>query len=75
MTRPDGPTPGDAEIDEQATSRAEPLPEEVAAGDDGDRRSGAAVILRESEVREAGAAGGDAAGDAADEHRHSDEGV
>ena len=65
MTSPD---------DEQA-GRAVPLPEEVAAGDDGDRQDEAAEILRESEERVAAATTGEAPGDAADEHRHSDETV
>ena len=69
-------TPDDAaQLDEQIAARAKPLPEEVAAGDDGDRRSEAAEILRESEERVTGASAGEAPGDAADEHRHSDEGV
>jgi hypothetical protein len=61
--------------DDQVAGRAEPLPEEVAAGDDGDRRDEAAEILRDSEERVATAAAGAAPGDAADEHRGSDEGV
>lgn len=65
----------DSELDEQVTTRAEPLPEEAAAGDDGDRRDEAVEILRDSEERIAAAAAGDAPGDAADEHRASDEGV
>ena len=70
MTGPDDP-----ELDEQVAMRANPLPEETAAGDDGDRRPEAAEILRESEERIAGAAAGSAPGDAADENRPSDEGV
>ena len=62
-------------LDEQAATRAEPLPEEVAAGDDGDRRGEAAEILRDSEERIAEATAGDAPGDAAEENRASDEGV
>ena len=69
MSAPDGP------LDDQAATRAEPLPEEVAAGDDGDRRLEAEQILRDSEERIAAAAEGDAPGDAADENRESDEGV
>lgn len=61
--------------DEQAAGRAEPLPEEVAAGDDGDRRDEAAEILRDSEERVAAATAGVAPGDAAEENRRSDEGV
>ena len=68
MSAPDGPP-------DQAATRAEPLPEEVAAGDDGDRRLEAAQILRDSEERIAAATEGDAPGDAADENRESDEGV
>jgi hypothetical protein len=73
---PDESTPdGDARLVEQVTTRAVPLPEESAAGDDGDRRDEAAAILRDSEERVAGAAAGVAPSDAADEHRPSDEGV
>ena len=68
----DGPR---LDLDEQVGTRAEPLPEEVAAGDVGDRRAEAAAILRESEERIAGAAAGAAPGDAADENRPSDETV
>ena len=60
-------------LDEQVAGRAEPLPEEVTAGDDGDRRREAAEILRESEARVAAAGESEAPGDAAVEHRHSDE--
>jgi hypothetical protein len=56
-----------------AETRAVPLPEEVAAGDAGDRRDEAAEILRESEERVAEAAEGVAPGDAADEHRQSED--
>ena len=42
---------------------------------DVDRRAEAAQILEESEERVAEAVEGNAPGDAADEHRHSDEGV
>ena len=66
----DGPR---LDLDEQVTTRAEPLPEEVAAGDVGDRRAEAAEILRDSEERVAEAAAGEAPRDAADENRHSDE--
>lgn len=62
-------------LDEQVARRAEPLPEEVAAGDGGDRSDEAAEILRDSEERVAAAAEGNAPGDAADENRQSDEGV
>ena len=41
----------------------------------GDRRAEAAEILRDSEERVAEAVEGNAPGDAADEHRPSDEGV
>jgi len=71
-TPDDGPRP---DLDEQAATRAEPLPEEVAAGDVGDRQAEAAEILRDSEERVAEAVEGNAPGDAADEHRPSDEGV
>jgi hypothetical protein len=71
-TPDDGPRP---DLDDQAATRAEPLPEEVAAGDVGDRRAEAAAILRDSEERVAEAAEGAAPGDAADEHRPSGEGV
>ena len=47
-TPDDGPRP---DLDDQAATRAEPLPEEVAAGDVGDRRAEAAAILRDSEER------------------------
>jgi len=63
------------ELDEQVATRAEPLPEEVAAGDVGDRAAEAAEILRDSEERVAEAVEGNAPSDAADEHRPSDEGV
>ena len=62
-----------AGLGDQVAGRAEPLPEEVAAGDDGDRRAEAAEILRESEERVEGAVEADTPGDAADEHRHSDD--
>ena len=73
MSTPDAdPRP---DLDEQVATRAEPLPEEVAAGDVGDRRAEAEAILHESEERVADAVEGNAPGDAADEHRPSDEGV
>lgn len=69
-------TPEDArELDEQVGTRAEPLPEEVAVGDVGDRRAEAAEILRDSEERIAEAVEGNTPADAAEEHRPSDEGV
>ena len=71
-TPDDGPRP---DLDDQAATRAEPLPEEVAAGDVGDRQEQAAAILRDSEERVAEAVEGTAPGDAADEHRPSGEGV
>ena len=71
-TPDDGPR---SDLGEQVATRAEPLPEEVAAGDVGDRRAEAAEILRDSEERVAEAVEGNAPGDAADEHRPSDEGV
>jgi hypothetical protein len=61
--------------DQRVVTRAEPLPEEAAAGDRGDRRPEAAQILRESEERVAAAAESGAPGDAARENRESDEGV
>ena len=61
--------------DEQVDGRAVPLPEEAAAGDDADRQDEAVEILRDSEERLAAATEGAAPGDAADEHRESDEGV
>ena len=73
MSTPDDrPRP---DLDEQVATRAEPLPEEVAAGDVGDRRDEAAEILRDSEERVAEATQGDAPGDAADEARRSEETV
>jgi hypothetical protein len=60
--------------DDRAATRAELLPEErVAERGDEDRRAEAAEILRESEERVAEAAGAVAPGDAADEHRRSEE--
>jgi hypothetical protein len=79
MTSPDGPdAPDDAarpDLDDRVEGRAVPLPEEVAAGDVADRQDEAAEILRDSEERVAAATDGNAPGDAADEHRESDEGV
>jgi hypothetical protein len=64
------------EMSDQADTRAEPLPEERAAEQGGeDRRAEAAEILRDSEERLAGAADADAPGDAANEHRHSEDTV
>jgi hypothetical protein len=63
------------DLDEQVATRAEPLPEEAAADDVGDRRDEAAEILRDSEERVAEAAAGVAPGDAADERRRSAETV
>jgi hypothetical protein len=63
------------DLDERVVTRAKPLPEEVTAGDAGDRRPEAAEILRESEERVAAAAEGEAPGDAARENRESAEGV
>ena len=71
-TADDGPRP---DLDEQVATRAEPLPEEVAAGDVGDRHDEAAEILRDSEERVAEVAGGEAPRDAADENRRSEETV
>lgn len=60
--------------DELAATRAEPLPEERAAEQGGeDRRAGAAEILRDSEERVTRAADGNAPGDAAEEHRTSED--
>ena len=55
-------------------TRSEPLPEERAAetGDE-DREAEAEVILDDSERRIAEAAAADTPGDAADEHRHSED--
>ncbi len=55
-------------------SRAEPLPEERAAATGGeDREAEAAEILGDSEQRIAEATAADTPGDAADEHRHSED--
>jgi hypothetical protein len=72
---PSGYASGMSTPDDQVAGRAEPLPEEAAAGDDGERRSAAAEILRDSEERVAEATAGAAPGDAAEENRGSDEGV
>lgn len=62
------------ELTDQVHSRAEPLPEERAAETGGeDRESEAATILADSEERLAEATQGVAPGDAADEHRHSED--
>jgi hypothetical protein len=61
--------------EERARTRAEPLPEERAAGDVTDRRDEAEQILEESEERIAATLHGDAPSDAAEEHRDSAEGV
>lgn len=60
------------DLTHQVAGRAHPLPEEQAAerGDE-DRRAEAEGILRDSEARVAEAAGSDAPGDAAEEHRRS----
>jgi hypothetical protein len=62
-----------SDLVEQVATRAEPLPEEAAAGDGGDRHDEAAEILRDSEQRVAEAAAGVAPRDAADENRRSEE--
>ena len=61
------------ELSEQITTRSEPLPEEAAAGDDGNRRDEVAEILRDSEERVHEAASGPAPADAARENRPSEE--
>jgi len=61
------------DLDQQVGTRTEPLPEEVAAGDDGDRNAEAAEILRDSEERVAEAVEGTAPGDAAVQNRRSEE--
>ena len=66
---------GRSDLEDQVATRAVPLPEEPAAGDGGDRRAGAAEILRDSEERIAAAVAGEAPGDAARQNRESDEGV
>jgi hypothetical protein len=57
--------------EDRVAGRAVPLPEEQA--DHGDRRAAAEEILRDSEGRVASAAAAQAPGDAADEHRRSEE--
>ena len=60
--------------EDRVAGRAVPLPEEqVGQGDDVDRRDAAEEILRDSEQRVAEATQADAPGDAADEHRRSEE--
>ncbi|WP_214368058.1 hypothetical protein [Pseudonocardia sp. H11422] len=69
--------PAHADLDDRVATRAEPLPEERAVEqaeeDRGTRETEAAEILRDSEERVAEAAGGDTPGDAAAEHRRSEE--
>jgi hypothetical protein len=61
--------------EERVAGRSVPLPEEenVEGGGDGDRRAAAEEILRDSEGRLASAAQAQAPGDAADEHRRSED--
>jgi hypothetical protein len=61
--------------EDHVAGRAVPLPEEQAGeqAGDGDRRAAAEEILRDSEGRVASAAEARAPGDAADEHRRSEE--
>ncbi len=60
--------------EERAASRAGAQPEEAAGQEAGtDGRAAAEEILRDSEERVAEAAQADAPGDAADEHRRSEE--
>jgi hypothetical protein len=62
------------ELNEQITTRAEPLPEERRAEQGGeDRRAEATEILRDSEERVEAAADGAAPADAARENRPSEE--
>jgi hypothetical protein len=62
------------ELNEQAESRAQPLPEERRAEQGGeDRVAEATEILRDSEDRVADATEGNQPADAADEHRHSED--
>ncbi|HET6258712.1 hypothetical protein [Pseudonocardia sp.] len=62
------------ELSEQTTTRAEPLPEERVAEHGGeDRRAEAAEVLRDSEERLAEVVEGNVPGDAAHEHRRSEE--
>jgi hypothetical protein len=60
--------------EDRVAGRAVPLPEEqVGKADDVDRRDAAEEILRDSEQRVAEATQAQAPGDAADEHRRSEE--
>jgi hypothetical protein len=60
--------------EDRVAGRAVPLPEEQAGqADGGDRRAAADEILRDSEQRVAEATQAQAPGDAADEHRRSEE--
>jgi hypothetical protein len=60
--------------EDRVAGRAVPLPEEqVGQSDDVDRRDAAEEILRDSEQRVAQATQAEAPGDAADEHRRSEE--
>jgi hypothetical protein len=65
--------------EERVAGRSVPLPEEQVVEEDGeragdgDRRAAAEEILRDSEGRLASAAQAQAPGDAADEHRRSED--
>ena len=60
--------------EDRVAGRAVPLPEEqVGEADDVDRRDAAEEILRDSEQRVSEATQAQAPGDAADEHRRSEE--
>jgi hypothetical protein len=60
--------------EDRVAGRAVPLPEEQAVErDPGGRRDAAEEILRDSEERVAEAARANAPGDAADEHRRSED--
>ena len=60
--------------EDRVAGRAVPLPEEqVGKADDLDRRDAAEEILRDSEQRVSEATQAQAPGDAADEHRRSEE--
>lgn len=62
------------ELSDQAITRAEPLPEELAVERGGeDRRAAAAEILRDSEERVVEVVEGNAPADAATERRQSEE--
>ncbi|HTK65116.1 MAG TPA: hypothetical protein VL595_22195 [Pseudonocardia sp.] len=62
------------EIEDKASTRAVPLPEEAVKERPGDdRRAEAEAILGESEDRIAEAADADTPADAADEHRRSED--